>query len=78
MQFRLAREQGSWEFTGISLGLSRRPLPAPESHAKGQGPPRGCSWGGPGWRGPGKRREGKRVPVAECILLWLLLLGCLW
>lgn len=38
MQFRLAWEQRSREFTHISLRLSPRPLPTPASHAKGQGP----------------------------------------
>lgn len=38
LQFSLAWEQGSWEFTSISLMLFPRPLPAPASHAKGQGP----------------------------------------
>lgn len=55
MQFRLAREQGSWEFTGISLGLSPRPLPAPESHRQGSGAPAQLQLGRPWLEGPQKK-----------------------
>lgn len=56
MQFSLVLEQGSWEFTRISLRLSPRPLPAPASHAKGQGP---CEPGRPWLEKPGEK-EGRK------------------